>query len=269
MPPEEDDFVSFVDTEDGETEVQVGKPEKSASNDSDARLARAEAEQAELRGQLGYLQGALHQQPNQQQSDPYASELDAITQQERALGIEFEALRASKGLTKPVIDDFDTKARNLQQRRADVAAQRAVQSVVPQLINAQQQNHFKTKYSDVHGNESALLYAKSRYDMLRAMGETDSPQLVDKAMNDARIQFKLSGGNKMSPTDQDKRQLSGVGGGGGRSTNTNTVKMGKPEKSMAMAMYKDVTGGDEKKAYAMWAKNVGIKAAKEIAKGRR
>ncbi len=266
----DDDNVSFIDLdESGETEVHIGAPEKEkSSNDSDARLARAEAEQAQLRGQLSYLQGQQNQsQPQQNRPDPYASQLDEISQQERALGIQFEALRVSKGLTQEVVNDYDQKARNLQQRRADVAAQRAIEGVVPRLVNMQQQQYFRAQYADVQDHQSANNYAQARYHMLLAEGSADTPETVERAMNDARIKFGL-GGKKMSPTDQDKRQLSGVGGGGGRSTNSNTVKMGKPEKQMAMAMYKDVTGGDEKKAYAMWAKNIGVKAAKEIAKSR-
>jgi len=264
----EDDDVSFIDLDEGQTEVHVGEKEsKSSNSDADARLARAEAEQAQLRNQLSYLQGQQNQ-PQHNQPDPHAAELDNITKQERALGIEFEALRASKGLTQEVVQKYDQEARNLQQRRADVAAQRAMASVVPQLVNAQQKQYFRAQYADVQDHENANRYAQARYHMLLAENAPDTPETVERAMNDARIKFGL-GGKKMSPTDQDKRQMSGVGGGGGRSTNTNTVKMGKPEKSMAMAMYKDVVNGDEKKAYAMWAKNIGVKAAKEIAKGKR
>lgn len=264
--------VNFIDTEDGDTEVQLdgGKSEKTAAkSESDERLAKAETEQAQLRTHLNNLYGTIANQSNQQnQPDPYSAQLDDISEQERALGIQFEALRAANGLTPANIKDFDNKARSLQQKRVDISTQRSLQAVVPQLLSAQQVNHYKTQYADVHGNDQALLYAKSRYDMLRAMGEADSPQLVDRAMNDARVQFKLAGA-KSSPTDQDRRQLSGVGGGGGRNMSNNTVKMGKAEKAMAMALYGEKFNGDEKKVFAQWAKGPGLRAKKAAEKGRR
>lgn len=270
----EDDVVFIEDGD--ETEIKVGKDETEASKPSgdpavSERLARAEAEQRQISNHLLNLQSQLQNgsgnQPNQQ--DPYESELDNIAEQERALGIQFEALRASKGLNQQNIKEFDTKARSLAQRRSDISAERSLQRVMPQIVQNNQRAHFQSLYSDVMGNQAASTYAKGRYDMLRAMGEPDSPETVDKAMNDARIQFKMPGAKKFMPTDQDKNQLSGVGGGGGRATNTNVVKMGKAEKSMAMAMYGDRFNGDEKKAYAAWAKGPGLRANKAAAKGRR
>jgi len=264
----EEEQVNFIDT-DGDTEVHIGgdKESKKDTSASDERLARAEAEQAQLRGHLNNLYGTIQQNNQPQQQDPYAAHLDEISDQERALGIQFEALRAAKGLNTENIKDFDNKARQLAQRRTDISAQRAIQGALPQLLNAQQVQHYKTTYSDVHGNDSALRYAKGRYDQLLAMGENDSPALVDRAMNDARIQFKLGG--KVSPNEQDKRQLSGVGGGGGRNGGPKVVKMGKAEKAMAMALYGDKLNGDEKKVYAQWAKGPGARALKAQSKGNR
>lgn len=272
MPLEDnEELVSFIDDGDS-TDVQLepSKKEKTESkSNNDERLARAELEQAQLRGHLNQLYGTIASGSNNKvEHDPYTSQLDEISEQERALGIQFEALRAAKGLTEANIKDFDNKARGLQQRRTDISTQRSIQAALPQLINAQQVNHYKTTYSDVHSNDNALRYAKSRYEMMLAEGESDSPQLVDRAMNDARIRFKLAGA-KSAPTDQDRRQLAGVGGGGGRSTSSNVVKMGKAEKAMAMALYGEKFNGDEKKVFATWAKGPGLRAKKSAEKGNR
>jgi hypothetical protein len=265
--------VSFVDHGE-DVDVQIGKDEpaaKTSSND-DERWARAEAQQNEIRAGLGFLHGQIQGQSTpQNQRDPYEDELKNISEQERAAGIQFEALRASGGLNKQVIDEFDQKARNLAQRRTDIAAQRAIQGALPQVIQAQQQQYFRMQYADVHSNERARQYAAGRYQQLLAEGEPDSPATVDRAMNDSRVKFGMRGNMSTGPTDLDKRQLSGVGGGGTvRGTgSTNVVKMGKAEKSMAMAMYGDRFNGDEKKAYAAWAKGPGVRAKKEAEKVRR
>lgn len=264
--------VSFIDHGE-DVDVQIGKDEpaaKTTSNDDD-RWARAEAQQNEIRAGLGFLQNQIQQPQGQNQRDPYEEELRNISEQERAAGIQFEALRASGGLNKQVIDEFDTKARNLAQRRTDIAAQRAIQTAIPQLVKSQQMQYFRMQYADVHDNERARQYAAGRYQQLLAEGEPDSPATVDRAMNDSRVKFGMRGNMSTGPTDQDKRQLSGVGGGGTvRGTgSTRVVKMGPAEKVMAMAMYSDRFNGDEKKAYAAWAKGPGLRAKKEAEKVRR
>lgn len=257
--------VSIVETEDS-TEVTVGKKAEQTRDSSSDRLAAAEAEQARLRAQLSDMQ--VRSAPQLREPiDPYKSQEENIKAQERALGIEYETLKATGSLTKQIIDDFDTKARNLQQERINIGTQRAIASAMPALLNAQQAQAFRNQYHDVNANPRALQFARGVYDQALALGEQDGPQLVDKAMNEARIKFGMT--PSMKPTNQDRAQLSGVSGTGGKSTSSNTVKMGKSEKQMALAMYKDVYNGDEKKCYAAWAKGPGMRAKKAAEKMKR
>lgn len=258
--------------EDGDTtNVNIGEEKAQAKpSDSDARLQAAEREQAQLRAQLADMQYRFAgQQPNTNQPDPYSAEEDRISEQEKALGIQYDALRASGGLTKPLIDDFDKKARGLQQQRINLGTQRAIQAVLPAINNNNQQQYFRTQYMDVHQNPRALQYAKGVYDQMLALGEQDGPLLVDKAMNESRSKFGLTGGMKFTPSDKDKSQFSGVSGMGGKTSTGNSVKMGKAEKQMAMAMYGNAFNGYEKKVYTTWAKGPGLRAKKQAEKMRR
>lgn len=269
--------VSFV--EDGsDTIVTVGeeKRESGRSND-DERWREAQANQARLADAFNDLRsrftGGGGSQPNPAPTppDPYQAQEDAITEEERALGIQWEAHKVS-GIfaTKPeLLREFDGKARALQQRRNNIAAQRAVANAMPQFIAAAQAQHYNQQYSDVRGNPQANQYARGQYDILRAQGHPDSPETVDMAMNAARRAFSLGRG-RYSPTERDREQLTGFSST--RRTNmeakNNVVKMGKAEKGMAMAMYGQHFNGDEKKVYSTWAKNVGLRAQKNLARTR-
>ncbi len=266
--------VSFV--EDGDrTIVTVGGDKEDGGGRDDDRWRQAEHNQArlanafdELRSRLtGGNSGQSHSQAPQ--ADPFKQQEDAITEEERALGIQWEAHKAARTLDGNMVKEFDGKARSLQQRRTDIAAQRAIQNALPQFVAASQAQQYNAQYSDVKANPNANRYARGQYDMLIAQGHPDSPATVELAMDSARRAFRLGGGRN-TPTDRDRDQLTGYSNT--RRTNmdpkNNTVKMGKSEKIMAMAMYGQAFNGDEKKVYSTWAKNVGLRAQKATNKAR-
>lgn len=251
------------ETDDGGFEVDVNPPEETrreraeqAPQDNtarDAAMVRAAVEGARAVG-------------NQtQQRDELAEAEREIHDRQRSLGVEFEVHRASKTLSAEKAEAYDKQARELNQKLADISAQRAVRGVIPQLMQAQEQKHYQTLYSDVHSNPNALRYARARFEMLAARGEPQSPQLVEKAMNDARAQFGLAGVSR-APSDSDRAKYTGASGSASSRGGAPRVKLGKSEQSMAMAMYGDKVNGDEKKAYALWAKGPGSKALKELNK---
>jgi hypothetical protein len=260
--------VTITET-DGETVVDLSPQKKEEPRQDDSRWRVAEAENQALKARMDAMQYQIAGGQRQDNTDPFAKELNEISQRERALGIEFETKRASKSLSQTDIDSYDSKARDLHQQRANIAARKAIQEALPMLQQQQQRTHFQTKHADVHNNPNALSYAKGTYEQLRAMGHQESEALVDRAMNEARRQFGLTGNMSFAPTDQDKRQLMGVSGGGGRQVADNTVKMGKSEKAMAMAMYGEAYNGDENKVYKKWAEKIGIKAKRDHEKAKR
>lgn len=255
--------VSFIDDDAGDTVVDLN-PSKPEPSKDDERWARAEQENRELRSRLDNIQSQSfgNNRESSNNKDEFDSQEEQLNEREKALGIAWEADKAAGRLKNSgVIEDYDKKARQVQSERAQIATNRALKNALPQILHAQQAQTFRTQYNDVYNNPRAASYAEGTYKQLLAMGETDGPQLVDKAMNQARVQFKMGGGS-MKPTEHDKAQMSSVGGGGGRSSVDNTVRMGKAEKSMAMAMYGDAFNGDEKKAYQKWASGPGLRAKK-------
>lgn len=269
--------VSFVES-DGDTLVTVGDEKKDgrSSGHDEERWRTAEANQnrlasdfADLRTRLAGGSGNQGQRPTAP-TDQWKAEEDSISEQERALGIQWEAHKAARSLSPQLLNDFDQKSRALQQRRTDIAAQRAISQMIPQIVAANQEQQYRTEYSDVRSNPTANRWARGHFDMLVAQGAPETPETVRQAMNAARHQFRLPGAPKLQPTEQDRQQLTGFSASGRKNMEpkNNVVKMGKAEKVMAMAMYGDRFNGDEKKTYAQWAKGPGIKAQKAAQKAR-
>jgi hypothetical protein len=258
--------VTIVET-DGETIVDLSPQKKEEPRQDDSRWRVAEAENQALRARMDAMQYQIAGNQRQDNGDPDRQEIDSITQKENALGIEWEMKKGR--MTAAEIEGYNVKARDLQQQRANVAARKAIREALPVLRQDQQRTYFQNKHADVHANLQALAYAEGSYKQMRALGHPESESLVDRAMDDARRQFGMAGNSKFAPTDQDKRQLMGVGGGGGRQVSDNTVKMGKSEKAMAMAMYGQAFNGDENKVYKKWAEKIGIKAKKAHEKAKR
>lgn len=270
-------IVNFIEDDHDNTIVQIEEKkdgnDRGPSRDDEERWRRAEAENLRLQSSVADLQsrvvgGGLP--GRQQQPDPFQQQEDAISEQEKALGIQWEAHKASKSLTRELLNEFDAKSRQLQQARMNIAAQRAIQGTLPTIIQATQQQQFAREYGDVQSNPQANRFARGEYDRLVARGAPETPETVARAMNAARVEFRLPTA-RYTPTEQDRQQLTGFGGQGRRVADpkTNVVKMGKSEKIMAMAMYGERFNGDEKKVYSQWAKGPGIRAQRAAARARR
>jgi hypothetical protein len=272
MPKETDEKeepVAFIE-DDNDTVVDLSPEVKETKDPSADRLAAAEAETARLRAEVeASRRQAYGHQLQTNQKDPFDSELESINEREKALGVQWELDKAAGRLRdKAVVDDYDRKAREIHDQKSQVSTRRALRDMLPQITREQQSQQLRAQYSDVYSNPSAITYAEGAYKILLASGEQDGPQLLDKAMNQARVQFRMANANYMKPTQQDKQQLAGVGGGGGRNVVDNKVRMGKAEKQMALAMYGDAFNGNEQKAYQAWAKGPGLRAKKAASKSR-
>lgn len=257
----EERLPEIIETDDGGFEVDLSGPEPKR----EARQEQADTAARDAQIVKAAVEGARSVSNQAQQRDELAEAEREIHDRQRSLGVEFEVHRASKTLSAEKAEAYDKQARELNQKLADISAQRAIRGVIPQLLQAQEQKHYATLYSDVHSNNNALRYAKARFEMLVARGEQQSPQLVERAMNDARAQFGLAGASR-APSDSDRAKYTGASGSASSRGGAPRVKLGKSEQSMAMAMYGDKVNGDEKKAYALWAKGPGSKALKELNK---
>lgn len=271
MTTDKEELVNFIDTDDGETVIDLtpSKPEKTESRDDD-RLRRAEDELSSLRATLHQSQQRDYGNQRQQMDDPFEDDEKGLNEREKALGIRWEADRVAGKLQRDpnLVSQYEKDAEFIRNKRTEIATNRALRNALPQIMQMNQAQQFRNTYRDVYDNERATKYAQAEYQRSLALGEPDSVDTVDKAFNAARIAFGMRGKNSMKPTDHDRAQMSGVGGGGGRNVVDNTVKMGKSEKAMAMAMYGDALNGDEKKVYQKWASGPGLRAKKQANKHR-
>lgn len=270
---QKDEVPVTIQESDGDTLVTVGERER-PSEKEDTRWRNAEQDNLRLRADFADLRatiagsGVARSAPAAS-PDPWKAQEDAISERERALGIQWEAHKAARSLTPELLKDFDQKSRELNQERMNISTQRAVANIMPQFLQASQEQAYARQYADVRGNPAANRWARGHYDQLVAQGAPEGDQTVARAMNAARIQFRL--GTAPAPSDHERQQYTGFGGNMRRGTEpkSNVVKMGKAEKGMAMAMYGDRHNGDEKKAYAQWAKGPGIRAQRAAQKARR
>lgn len=272
---DKDDNVVFIEDESEGTIVDLsGNSTVKEEPVKDDRLSRAEAELSELRTQLQQTRqqdfGQQQPQPVFQSSGDEPSD-EVLAERERALGIQWEADKAAGRLREQpgLVEQYDKKAREIKSAYARNATRREVAAMMPQMLQMQQAQMFRQQHADVYSSTVATTWAKGAYHQLLAEGYPDTPETVNRAMDRARIKFNMPGAKNMKPTDRDREQLSGIGGSNGRPAVDNTVRMGKAEKSMAMAMYGEAFNGDEKKVYAQWAKGPGLRAKKAYAKSQR
>ncbi len=264
-PAAVDANVSFIDDGDNtHIELPSDKPEPKPAPQAfnPQQNPQQQNNNVDVLNVLADIRNRLGNNNQRQDSDEFKSELDNLSERERSLGVQWEVLKSQNKLDKSNLDDFERKSREIQDRRSEISAQKALKSVLPQIMNAQRANHYQVQYADIHSNPRALQFAKGTYDRLLAEGAADGPELIDRSMNEARVRFSMPGG-KAAPNNNDRQQLSGVSGGGGRVKTDNTVRMTKAEKSMAIEMYGSRFNGDEKKAYAAWAKGPGIRAKRQ------
>lgn len=243
-----------VQVEEQQLEQQVHVPDNSSSE-----LAAARAEIAQLRA----LQG---QQLQQQNYTPQPSNMERREQelynQQDALVIEYENLLQNKTLTTEKHADLKQRSRQLTTELNTVAAERALERNRGSIQQAASQARYNSMYSDVKSNPKALRYGRGQYEIMVAKGAPDNEETVERAMNEARIEFGMIKGK---PTANDRAQLMGTNGGGGRrKAADNTFKFDKSTTIMANSMFGDQAGGDVELAQKMWAKKIGIPARKRL-----
>lgn len=252
------DGIVIVDEDDDDggvqenSEVRFEEPEPVAAPKTvDPELLAARAERDALRAQMASRQPAAVQPAPDTALQTREKEL---FDQQDALGAEYETLTSSGALTTEKHAELKEKSRSIQSQLYQVGAQRAAVADRPNQVRAQQNARYQSLYSDVYANKSATRFGEGRYHLLVAQGAPEDDSTVERAMNEARIQYGMVKGK---PTDNDRALMSGVGGGGGRTkAPSNTVKFNKPLTQMAVEMYGDATNGDVTEAKKLFAKRI-------------
>lgn len=224
----------------------------------DPELIAARAELAALRATANNRQPERHAVQHAPAVDDLQARENDLQDKRKALGVEYESIKDSPSLTEAKLAELEQRSNSIDSDLGVIRAQKALRLERPNIQRQSQADENARKYGDVYQNRNATRYAEGQYHMMLAEGAPEGAATVEKAMNKARIQYRMVKG---VPTDNDRAQMSGVGNGGGRRrAPDNSFKFNKSLSIIASEMFGDRVGGDLKKSQQMWAKEVGIPA---------
>ena len=232
------------------------------------RLAKLEGLAQSYQQQM-QQQALLQQQMYQSQGpDPIQQELDSIYDEQNMLYESYAALQRSNGMTADKQREYQKRARQLEERKYSAMARRNQPQQPQQQGNgAAEAIHaiLRGRYSDVYDDQRALAYANAEFHRRRALGEPDSMETAESAMEAAREAFGKAqtrrGTKSARPSEGTRRRFSGPpqnqSSGGGQPTRR-SMRLDASQKRMAEAMYPDI---DPAKAHQKWVNRVGKKLA--------
>lgn len=290
-------------TDDGDEEIKITLPEEGDEDDEapattvqdkisreekrrdrarahKERLAATERRAQDLEDENRRLRQQpppQYAQPQHQGPDPIDLELKRVYDAQNELFQNYNnAHSAARGaLTKETVDDYDQKARQLEERKSEllyVKNQRkhggGVQAIAEEVNKAQ----LRQKYADVYsytkdGRQPAVMYAQGLWAQRVARGEVDGEELYESVMNEARKEFRLPG-YKPKPNESERQRYSGTSRGAGGSISgerRQTITMTADFRKMAQAAYPKM---EPAAAMQKWANGPGRKLA-ESQKGTR
>jgi hypothetical protein len=214
----------------------------------EAQQAERDRQLAELRGMVAANNHFLARAANDNQKDPYEARLEALNRRRADALQAAQAEIKAGGLTPERQAYYERVAQEIEAERIDVHTERAVERRSAASRAEAGRLVWEQKYPEVYRNERALQYATATYHRRRALGEADTPALVDDIMADAISAFKLGG--KPAPSASDKARLGGVpssgSGGGSRGSD---IAMTPELIRMARAAYPDLPEGEAEKRW--------------------
>lgn len=222
--------------------------------------AKTERELAELRGYVT----AQAQRPGPQTStdgkDEFQKRLDDIESERKDAYAAYAAELQSGKMTPERQAHWDSKGRALDERRSETIVERQIAKARVQDEQSRVANEgmqfWRQRYPEVYRDPKAAYWARAHAMQRIAEGEPDGPELVEKAMEAAKIKFKL-GKPTSAPTATERARMTGIpssGGGGGDGKASGGIVMTRELKKMAEAMYSDLP---QEKAWQKWANDIG------------
>jgi hypothetical protein len=300
---EEDDDIDSGADEDSEPEIDLSEAEPEISigeddderpspsrqerrrarfNDVKERAERAEREAEEAKRRLNDLEQRASQYPDPRQlqayllgnqrgnqPDPIDAELKNVYQQQTQLADVWNARRSAGNLTPAEQNEMIERARDLDEKRVDLLNRRTlmrtgVGQVDPDAIHKQVLHaQIRQRHGDVYANQRQLQYADGEYQRLRALGEPDSMDTLDRAMDAARKRFGQQAKytrHREPPSSSERARFTGTtsGGGGNKpASERKTLKLTPELKQMADAALSHIK--DERARYQQFANTVGKK----------
>lgn len=238
-----------------QTLLADGKQSKEEAAQLRKELAELKASQARLEGFVAAQQGQQRQSTGD--ADPYRQRLDAIEEKRKNAYRSAQAEIQAGKLDEKRNAYYESLAREIDEERAEVLAERAIARREPMRNQQAAQQQWVNKYPEIYRDDRAFQWARAKFQMRLADGEASTNQLVDEVMEEARVRYKLGG--KSAPTVTEKDRYSGMGAASTRSSGSsadNNIRMTKEMRSMATALYPTLSEGD---AIKKWTDKVGKK----------
>lgn len=236
-----------------------------------AERDRAQAEAAELRGQLSQTLALLQErqrapEPKKDEADPFAEKLSQI---KRERGLLMREIQAGAGkFTQEQLDAIEKRAEALEEEHVEVLAERLVSK--RGLAQPRQQEHplkpfLALQFPDVVSNKNAVDYARAYFQQQVALGRPSEgvlgQQLVVESHQRAREALRTQpNAPKVDPKSAPRRVGMSAGPGAGSVDEPSTPQLTKEQKKMADALYGDSIP-EPAKRYAKWAKGPGARLA--------
>lgn len=203
--------------------------------------------------------------PQQSQVDPIDAQLSDVDRQIDDLQASYQAKVKAGTLTEQDKEDIRRRANQLQERKTGLFVSRTVREAQrrapPPPQNGDVQQMLRARHADVYTDPIAVQVAESHFNLLRARGEPDSLETVDKAMALTRRER----GMKPSSLDRDddggrpdkgsRSRFSGDGAGSSGRGAPKSIRMNKQMRELADMQYSHIE--DPNKRYQLWANNAG------------
>jgi hypothetical protein len=273
-PPDDDEIEQTpVDDEpDDDDDGAEAGPSRSDKKRNRYRAAQeraeaAERDRAELQGRLQQMQQLydearaqpLQQRPAEPQRDEVSDKIDQVYREQDLLYRELQA--KGKALTQEELQRYEKRARELDETKHELIAERKLKTVQPQGDPqiAAVQAFLRMQYPDVYGSQQALGWAQSRYSQLKYEGRAAGFELLQETMTEARQRFRLAGASRSAtppPKASEKAKYTGAPRGGGAGGGASEEQLTVPRKPEYVRMARSV--------YAHIAKQMKGKSQKAI-----
>lgn len=191
------------------------------------------------------------------QQDPYEGQInDLWSQQQRLASMIVNAKDESEA--KAMSDQW----RQIADKRSELIAERAVHKNAPKYMPRQmdpQRMALEAEYADVYNHPGALNWAKGEHARLVEQERVpDDVNTAKRALMAAARAFRLRKEAAPPVSEAQKARYGAVPSQAGAVPGKRMVQLSPEQRRLAIARYGDQTGGDDQKAYDLWAKNVGI-----------
>lgn len=154
------------------------------------------------------------------------------------LAAEYDALGTAKRLTPEIDKDMRRRASALDMKKTSIVIDLKSLEEAPRRAQEENTRRLSVKYPDVMANRQALQYAAGEFNKRVAMGEADSEETHDMAMEEAR---RVILKKETRPSAMTKQRASGMSGGSRGPTVEAPAKLSMPAGSrlyrLAVASY--------------------------------